>query len=234
VPTAPRSPYVPADAVGAAWPYNPARAAATLRAHGWRVRPGGKTVCAKPGTASDQCGAGIPAGTPIRLVWANPPSSVSSVGARESQIFAADAKRFAGIGVSFVSRSFSFLTSQYNDRNPAAAQYVSAWAVNNYGGVYTDYYPTQQGLLSPGGLLDMGGYDDPVAARLMAASVVSPSAKAVRDEVAYLGRSYPIFFMPDQDWITALSRRIGGARKAFLAMTQQRDAFQFLYLVKRP
>ncbi len=35
--------------------------------------------------------------------------------------------------------------------------------------------------------------------------------------------------MPDQDWITAVSDRIGGAQKAFLTMTQQQYVFQFLY-----
>ena len=56
---------------------------------------------------------------------------------------------------------------------------------------------------------------------------------AIADEVAYFGKSYPILYMPDQDWITAISRRIGGAQSAFLTMTQQQYLYQFLYLTKR-
>ena len=232
-PTAPRSPYVSAGDAKAPWPYDPAKAAATLRAHGWDVKPGGQTTCRKPGGAAGECGAGIPRGTPIKFVWANVSGAASQVGALESQIFAADARRAAGIDVSFVSGKFSFLTADYNDQNPAASGYVNDWGVNNFGGVYTDYYPTENGLLSAGGSLNLGGYDDPAADRLMAASVASPERSAISDEVAYLSRAYPVLYMPDQDWITAVSNRVGGPANAFLAMTQQQSAFQFLYRVRQ-
>lgn len=232
-PTAPRSPYLSAAATRAAWPFDPARAAATLRAHGWRVRPGGRTTCARPGTGAGECGAGIPAGTPIRLVWANVPSTTSPVGALESRIFAREARRAAGIVVSFVSGRFSFLTADYNDQNPAAGPYVNDWAVNNFGGVYTDYYPTQYGLLSPGGSLNLGAYADRHASRLMTASVAGADPGAISAEVAYLTRDYPVLYMPDQDWIMAVSRTIGGPRRAFQAMTQQQYLFQFLYRLRR-
>jgi peptide/nickel transport system substrate-binding protein len=231
VPSAPLSPYVSATAASAPWPYDPAQAAATLRAHGWDVKPGGQTSCRKPGTGAGQCGAGIPAGTPIRLVWAN--ASSSPVGSLESSIFATDAKHAAGIDISFASGKFSFLTAEYNDQNPAAGAYVNDWGVNNFGGVYTDYYPTQDGLLSLGGSLNLGAYDDPKADRLMAASVASPSPLAISDEVSYLSRAYPVLYMPDQDWITAVSDKLGGPAAAFRAMTQQQDPFQFLYRIRR-
>jgi hypothetical protein len=51
--------------------------------------------------------------------------------------------------------------------------------------------------------------------------------------VAYLSRVYPVLYMPDQDWITAVSSRVGGPAGAFRAMTQQQDQFQFLYLTRR-
>jgi peptide/nickel transport system substrate-binding protein len=233
VPTAPFSPFVPADATRSPYSYNPPKAVDMLKARGWKVRPGGQTTCAKPGTAPDECGAGIPAGTPIKFVWANPPKSLSAVGALESEAFAGEARRAAGIDVTFVIKTFSSLIANYDDQNPAAAKYVDDWGVNNYGGVYTDYYPTQDGLMNSGGALNIGAYGDPVANRLMKASVASPSATAIVGEVSYFSKSYPIFYMPDQDWITAVSSSVGGAEKAFLAMTQQQYAFQFLYRDKR-
>jgi hypothetical protein len=39
--------------------------------------------------------------------------------------------------------------------------------------------------------------------------------------------------MPDQDWITAVSDRVGGPANAFRAMTQQQQPFQFLYRQRR-
>ncbi len=229
VPTAPYSPYVSSVVSRAAWPYDPAKAVSTLKAHGWSVRPGGQTTCSRPGTRADQCGASIPKGTPIRFVWANLPESVASTGVLESEVFASEARRAAGIDVSLVSKTFNFLIANYNDENPAAAGYVDDWGVNNYGGVEVDYYPTQEGILDPGASLNLGSYDDPTADKLMTASVTSPSSKAITREISYLSRSYPVFYMPDQDWITAVRNRIGGARSAFLAMTQQQYDFQFLY-----
>ena len=42
-----------------------------------------------------------------------------------------------------------------------------------------------------------------------------------------------LLYMPDQDWIVAVSRRVGGPADAFRAMTQQQLQFQLLYLVRR-
>ncbi len=233
VPTAPYSPYIPADATKSPWPYNPSKAVATLKAHGWAVKPGGQTTCAKPGTAANECGAGIPKGTPIKFVWANLPKNVSSVGELESSAFAGEAKKAAGITVTLVSKTFNFLTSNYNNQNPAAAKYVNDWGVNNYGGIYTDYYPTQDGVMTPTGALNMGSYNDPKATALMHASTTSPSVKAIANEVSYFAKQYPVFYMPDQDWITSVSKKVGGTQNGFLTMTQQNYAFQFLWVNKK-
>jgi hypothetical protein len=166
-------------------------------------------------------------------VWANLPEATSSVGTLESEQFAVEARRAAGIDVTIVSRPFNFLIADYNDQNPAAARYVNDWGVNNYGGVYIDYYPTQDGILSPGASLNVGAYSNATAEKLMAASVSSPSSGAIGAEVSFFARSYPVFYMPDQDWVVAVDNRVGGDRSAFLTMTQQAYDFQFLYLVRR-
>src|SRR6202012_1913189 len=92
IPSAPTSPYAPANATNPAYPYNPAKAVALLKAHGWKVVPNGQTTCVKAGTASNECGAGIPAGTPFKFVWANQPESVSSTGALEAEALSSAAK----------------------------------------------------------------------------------------------------------------------------------------------
>ncbi len=142
------------------------------------------------------------------------------------------AKKEAGINVVFQTKTFNFLTANYNNQNPAAAKYVNDWGVNNYGGIYTDYYPTQDGLMNPGGALNMGSYNDPQANQLMAASTASGSEAAISNEVKYFSKSYPVFYMPDQDWIMGVSNKVGGPANAFLEMTQQQINPQFLYLVK--
>ena len=142
------------------------------------------------------CGAGIPEGTPIKFVWANLPESVSATGALESEAFASQAKQAAGIDVSFQTKTFNFLTSNYNNQNPAAKKYVNDWGVNNYGGIFVDYYPTQDGVMNTTGALNLGAYDDPTANKLMAKSIVSPTTAAIQTEVAYLAKQQPVLYFP--------------------------------------
>ena len=78
VPSAPTSPYAPADATTPPYAYSPSTAVSVLKAHGWKVVPNGQTTCQKAGTGADECGAGIPAGTPLKFVWANQPESAST------------------------------------------------------------------------------------------------------------------------------------------------------------
>jgi peptide/nickel transport system substrate-binding protein len=232
VPEAPSSPYVPSNVLDPAYKYSPTKAVATLKAHGWDVKPGGETTCAKPGTGSSECGAGIPKGTPIKFVWANVPESTASTGVLESEAFASEAKAAAGIDVTFQTKTFNFLTSNYNNENPAAKKYYNDWGVNNYGGVFIDYYPTQDGILNTTGSLNDGSYSDPTADKLMAASIVSPSTAAIKKEVSYLSKSYPVFFFPDQDYIMSISKRVGGTVDGFTEMTQQSLTPSLLYVKK--
>ena len=150
----------------------PATAVSLLKAHGWKVVPGGSTTCQKAGTASNECGAGIPVGTPISFVWANLPQSESTTGGLESEAVSSEAKSAAGITITLVTKTFNFLTANYNNQNPAATKYTNDWGVNNYGGIYQDYYPTQQGITAPENAgLNLGAYSDPTANTLVEQSV---------------------------------------------------------------
>jgi peptide/nickel transport system substrate-binding protein len=233
VATAPKTPFVPANVNKPAYPYSPKTAVATLKAHGWSVKPGGETTCAKPGTSASECGAGIPKGTPIKFVWANQPESAAATGVIESQAFASEAKAAAGIDITFQNKTFNFLTSDYNDQNPAAKKYTNDWGVNNYGGINTDYYPTEDGVMNTTGALNLGDYADPTANKLMVASTTSPSQSAIEKEVTYFGKSHPVIYFPVQDWITAVNSKVGGTTDGFLQMTQQQLNAGLLWVNKK-
>ena len=49
------------------YPYSPTAAQSLLQANGWTVKSGGVSTCAKPGTATGDCGAGIKQGQPASL-----------------------------------------------------------------------------------------------------------------------------------------------------------------------
>jgi peptide/nickel transport system substrate-binding protein len=229
---APTSPFVPKNVTKPTWAFSPSQAVATLKAHGWKVVPNGQTTCAKPGSGAGECGAGIPKGTPIKFVWANLPETTSSTGPLEAEAFASQAKQSAGITVQFQTKNFNFLTSNYNDQNPASKKYVNDWGVNNYGGIFTDYYPTQDGIMNTAGALNMGGYADPVANNLMGKSIVSPTTAAIQNEVAYFAKQQPVLYFPVPDYIMAVSNKVGGTTAGFLEMTQQQIAPSELWVNK--
>lgn len=232
VPSSPDSDYTPSNAVNAPYPYSPTTAVSLLKSHGWKVVPNGQTTCAKAGTATDECGAGIPAGTPLAFTWANQPEATATTGVLESEALASEAKQAAGININLQTKTFNFLTANYNDQNPAAAKYTNDWGVNNYGGLYEDYYPTQYGVDNAGGGFNLGDYNDPMATKLINDSVHSGAPDAVKNEASYLTENLPVFYFPNPDILLAVSKKVGGPAKSWLALTQQAEDPQLWYVAK--
>ncbi|MGH2913424.1 MAG: ABC transporter substrate-binding protein [Solirubrobacteraceae bacterium] len=233
VPSDPVSPYAPSAATTPPYPYSPAKAVSLLKSHGWNVVPNGVTKCAKPGTAATDCGAGIPAGTPITIVWASQPQSVSTTGALESEVVASEAKQAAGINIQLQTKTFNFLISNYNDANPAGAKYTNDWGVNNYGGLFTDYYPTGSGVWNEGAGFNTGAYNDPQNNKLINDSVHSANPDAAKTEAQYEAEHLPVFWMPDGDYLLAVNtKQIAGPADGWTVMTQQQWYPQYWYQVK--
>jgi len=233
VPSAPTSPYAPSNATTAPYPYNPSKAVSLLKSHGWKVVPGGQTTCQTAGNGGNTCGPGIPAGTPFTFVWANQPESVESTGPLESEVVASEAKQAAGINIQLQTKTFNFLTSNYNNANPAAAKYTNDWGVNNYGGIFTDYYPTAAGIWNPGGGLNIGGVNDPMGNALIDASEHSADVNAAKTEAAYWTQNPPVLFMPTRDYLLAVnSKKVGSQPDGWTVMTQQQFFPQYWYTVK--
>ena len=84
----------------------------------------------------------------------------------------------------------------YDDQNPADAKYTNDWGVNNFGGVYTDYYPTASGIWTVGGGFNFGDYDSPATQALVNASVFGTNPHAVKAEVTQEAASLPVFPFP--------------------------------------
>ncbi|HLI59235.1 MAG TPA: ABC transporter substrate-binding protein [Solirubrobacteraceae bacterium] len=234
-PSAPLSPYAPSDATTAPYPYNPQAAVQLLKSHGWKVVPNGQTTCQKAGSGPGECGAGIPKGTPFKFVWANRPQAESPASVLASQAIASEAKQAAGINIELQTKTFNFLVSNYNNANPAAKKYVNDWGVNNYGGIYEDYYPTQAGIMDhPGTGLNIGSYHTPEADKLINASVYGSTASNVKKEASFFEKSAAVLYGADQDYLIAVnSKKVASTDPAgWLTMTQQQPEPQYWYQVK--
>lgn len=231
VPSSPSSPYTPEDSVTPLYPYSPSTAAALLRAHGWKVVPGGQSTCQKPGSGAGECGAGIPAGTKFAGVWLNTPASVTPDAVLSSETFTSAAKRYAGIDFTLKTLSFN-LAENYSDAIPQGASLKNDWAINNTAAFDFDFYPTMEGVFNTGAPFNEGGYDDLTANQLMNASVFTSNQKAVVNEASYLAKSPPVLFFPGADVLSVVSDKVGGPANSFLTLDYVAAAPQYWYLKK--
>jgi peptide/nickel transport system substrate-binding protein len=232
VPSVPPTPFTPANAVHTPYPFSPPAAVAELKAHGWKVVPGGQTTCAKAGTGAGECGAGIPAGTPFKFTWFDIPATETPASGLESDAFASEAKTAAGINIQVETKTFNYIISTYNDADPADAKYTNDWGVLNFGGFTDSYYPTTSSIFNTTGVYNTGAYNDPTANTLINNSVYGSDPKAVTKEASYLTTNLPGLFMPNNDYIFAVNKRIGSSADGFLALTQQVDLPQYWYVTK--
>src|SRR5262249_32717001 len=148
--------YAPGNAVHNPYPYSISKAKKLLASHGWKVVPGGTTTCVKPGKASNECGAGIPAHTPLswNLVYA----SDSQLATALSDVLASNAKHL-GINISLSGETFNYIIGNLSDvSNP---NNDNKWAMQDFGGFTNSLYPTTNELFNTSGSFNQGGYSDP-------------------------------------------------------------------------
>jgi peptide/nickel transport system substrate-binding protein len=233
VPPIPKTPYVPSNATNPAYPYNPSKAAALLKAHGWHVVPNGTTTCQSAGSGPTQCGAGIPAGTPLAFTWATQtPASAPYIPLTDEAI-ASEAKQAAGINIALVQKTFTYISTNYNDADPSVAKYDNSWGVENYGGFSNAFYPTQNSIFNSNGSFNSGAYVDPKMDQLINAAVFGTDPNAVTNEAAYEGTSLPVLWQPNFDAIYAVSNRVGGPPASYLSLTQYGFWPQFWWVNKK-
>ncbi len=233
IPTVPKTAYVPTNAVKPPYPYNPKKAVSILKAHGWHVVPNGQTTCANPGTGPNQCGAGIPKGTPISFPWATETAAAGPYIPLTDEAVTSEAKQAAGINVQLSQKTFNFIASNYNDPDPSVAKYINDWAVENFGGYANLPYPTQNAIFNTGGSFNSGAYTDPKMDQLIHNSVFGSDPNAVTKEASYETQALPALFLPNYDLIYAVSKRVGGAPPSYLALTQYGLWPQFWWVNKK-
>ena len=133
--------------------YDPSKAKSLLTSHGWKVVPGGTDTCIKPGTSSDQCGAGIPAGTPLNFQM----DYATGITAFTNQVNAMKSSWSSeGINVALTGESFNTVIS-----SATPCPQGCSWEMMNWGGGWTfspDGYPSGDTLFGKGSAANYGNY----------------------------------------------------------------------------
>jgi peptide/nickel transport system substrate-binding protein len=206
VPLVPSSPYVSSAEKTNPYPYNPPKAAALLRGHGWKIVPNGVDVCTSPGTSTSECGAGIAAGTKLSFSMQY---STGSQGVDEE--VAALQSSFSQAGIQLALSGASFDTVVGND---VPCSKSGCWQLNYYGqGWYFDPgYDDPDGsvLFASGGADNGGSYSDPTADSLMT-KLAAGGYPALYSYENYVARQLPMLWMPQFDQqISAVSSKLKG------------------------
>ena len=201
-PTCGPAPLTPGDVYATSYekscPYsfNPTKAVDLLKSHGWKVVPGGLTTCARPGTASNECGAGIKAGAPMsfKFVYAN-----TSVPLAEAvQVYKSEAEQAAGIQYNLSTQSFTAVsglaipcTSGQSDCNWQIGDWGEGWLYQ------PDYYPTGETQFAIGAGGDTSNYVNQKANTLVLATTRAGATSSTYEQYEnYITQQVPFIWQP--------------------------------------
>lgn len=198
----------PLEKAGGPYPYAPDKAKALLRAHGWKVAPGGASTCLRPGTGPSQCGAGITEGQPLtfQLLYS---SGRSSTDEQNAAIKSSEAA--AGITVNLRSEPFNTLISQIGTctakSHPSG---TCGWQLASFGYEQYSLYPNGDGFFNTGGTNNSGGYSDPRMDQLINATEYGSSTKAFFAYEDYAARQLPWLWLPLRSEILVYRTKLQG------------------------
>jgi peptide/nickel transport system substrate-binding protein len=214
VPVGPPNPYVSPLEQHGTYRYSLSAARQLLSSHGWSVIPGGVDTCVNPGTAADQCGAGIARGTGLEftLDYANAiQPTATQVSALKS-----DASR-VGIRLDLQGEPFNTILAQDSVCTPD--QSACAWQMSDFGGNQFSTYPTGDPLYGTGGALNSGSYSDPTADKLIEATLYGSDPDALTAYEDYTARQVPVIYQPDPDYVSVVKSTLA-TDGTFTALTQ--------------
>jgi peptide/nickel transport system substrate-binding protein len=193
VPVKPASQFTDSTEQSNPLPFNPSAAVSLLQSHGWTVNPGGVSTCTSPGSGSNQCGPGVPAGAQasFHLEYISGTPSVDAEMAR----FKTDFSK-AGIQINLSTNTFDTVIGNAVPCTPGKA---CNWDMEFWGGgwIYApDYYPTGDELWATGAGSNSGGYSDPTADSLIQATETSNNVQAMYAYEDYFAKNPPVIWMP--------------------------------------
>ena len=194
------------------YPYSPKNSAALLRSHGWAVKPGGTSTCAKPGTGSTQCGRGIKKGQQLALTMQY--SSGFTYLSQEMQQLKTNLA-LDGIQLNLTTAPFNTVLANYVKCNVGPS---CSWEIQNWGQGWSygpDYYPTGESIFASTSSFDQGSYVNATNdANINATHTISGTAVLYKYE-NYLAKQLPDVWQPNPDFqISAISKKLKGVTQS--------------------
>lgn len=198
----------PLERSGGPYPYSPSAATTLLKSHGWKVVPNGTSTCQHPGSAANQCGAGIAGGTKLQFTLAYS-SGDTSTDEQEAAIQSSESQ--AGVKINLKSEPFNSLIATAGvctaAKHPTS---TCSWQLVDFGYEPYTLYPAGDGLFNDGGNGNQGGYSSSQMDSLINATEYGSSTAAFYAYEDYTARQLPWLWLPNQSAILVYKTTLQG------------------------
>jgi peptide/nickel transport system substrate-binding protein len=200
----------PQGKAGDPFPYNPTEAKTLLTSHGWKVVPNGTTTCVKPGTAADECGAGITAGSALSF---NFPYATGTAWITSEMTQLQSNAASIGIKLNLEPKPFNQVTALAAG-NCVVAKIPCNWDLANWGGGWSfnpDFYPSGETLFLGGSIANSGGYTNPSDDAMIQTTLTNSSLQDLYNWQDYLAKQLPVMWQPNADYqVTEVANNLRG------------------------
>jgi peptide/nickel transport system substrate-binding protein len=195
-PVSPPSPYTSPALRSDPYPYSISAAESLLRAHGWVKNTAGVDVCERPGTASNECGAGIAKGRTLNLLFMY--STGSPPFLAQVEAFDAAAKQ-AGVDLTLNGQTTTTMFSIAGVCPPGPCK----WGLAGYFGFMWDFgqyvvFPNGDEQFGKGNYW-AGGYYSPTAQRLITEAELKPGLSYLYQAENYISKDVASLWWPLPD-----------------------------------
>jgi peptide/nickel transport system substrate-binding protein len=205
VPTLPANPFASSYEKTNPYPYDPSKAISLLKSHGWTVTPGGTDTCSRAGTASNDCGAGIPAGAKFEF---NLQYASGTLWITQDMTAEKSSWESAGITVNLSQATFDTVLSNAVPCSGSSCK----WTAENWGGGWSfepDYYPSGEEIFETGAGSNSGSYSDVTNdANIRATNNTNVGLTAYEN---YLAKELPVVWQPNPAYeLTEIANNLRG------------------------
>ena len=179
--------------------------------HGWKIVPDGHSTCTRPGTAANQCGAGIKAGQPLDFTLMYPSGLPYADG---SMADLQSVAKQVGIEISLDQVTSATIAQTIEACAPASP--ACSWQLGNYGTAWVfapDHYPSGEEIFQTGALGNVNNYSDPAVDRLIVATTRTPASGAQAALDAYADQvrlQLPDFWQPSPGTLITVQSNLHG------------------------
>ncbi len=213
VPIVPKTPYLSKSAEGNPYPYSVSAAKALLTSHGWSIHVDGTDTCIRPGSASNECGAGIAKGR--QLSFTEEVATGSAPFTAEVEVMQS-AWSEVGIHVQLQQKPPQEIFSGLVPCTGGSGAGCS-WQMANFGApgstpTYSpQYLPDGAMWFETGGSDNPQGYNDPKANAMIDAVETNSNPSLVGKLDAYLSKELPALWEPNYYYqVSVISSKLHG------------------------